>query len=104
LAERFTRGVPGLRHIPVVRLLALAEVALIAQDHVARLDPKERRRVLELVRIGRGRPSRLTEAEREELRRLVAKSEPRLFVGEVAEKLSPFNLPQRIVRGPKRKR
>lgn len=104
MAERFTRRVPGLRHIPVVRLLALAEVALIAQDHVARLDPQERRRILQLVRIGRGRPSRLTNAQREELRELVAKAEPRLFVGEVAEKLSPVKLPQRIVRGRQKKR
>lgn len=93
-----------MRHIPVVRLLALAEVALIAQDHVARLDPQERRRILQLVRIGRGRPSRLTNAQREELRELVAKAEPRLFVGEVAEKLSPVKLPQRIVRGRQKKR
>lgn len=92
-----------MRHIPVVRLLALAEIALIAQDHVARLEPRERRRILELVRIGRGRPSRLTNAEREELRKLVAKAEPRLFVGEVAEKFSPVKLPDRIVRG-RRKR
>jgi hypothetical protein len=104
LAERFTRRVPGLRHIPIVRLLALAEIALIAQDHVTRLDPQERRRILQLVRIGRGRPSRLTNAEREELRDLVAKAEPRLFVGEVAEKLSPVKLPQRMVRGGRKKR
>ena len=97
-----TRTVPGLRHIPIVRVLAIAEIALVAQDHVTKLDPQERRRVLELVRIGRGRPSHLSEAEREELRRLVAKAEPRLFVGEVAEKLSPVKLPRRIVRGPRR--
>ena len=105
LAQQVTRRVPGLRHIPVVRLLALAEIALIAQDHVVRLEPRERRRILELVRIGRGRPSHLTNSEREELRRLVEKAEPRLFVGEVAEKLLPVKLPQRIVRGrPKRSR
>jgi hypothetical protein len=33
----------------------------------------------------------------------VAKAEPRLFVGEVAEKLSPIKLPQRIVRGRRRR-
>jgi hypothetical protein len=84
-------------------VLALAEVALIARDHVTRLEPQERRRLLHLVRIGRGRPQRLTDSEREELRQLVAKAEPRLFVGEVAEKLSPVKLPQRVVRGPKRR-
>jgi hypothetical protein len=102
IVERVTRRVPGLRHIPVVRLLALAEIALVAHDHVARLEPQERRRILELVRIGRGRPQRLSEAQREELGQLVAKAEPRLFVGEVAEKLSPVKLPGRIVRGPKK--
>jgi hypothetical protein len=86
-----------------VRVLALAEIALIARDHVTRLEPQERRRLVHLVRVGRGRPQRLTEREREELRGLVAKAEPRLFVGEVAEKFSPVKLPQRIVRGPKRR-
>ncbi len=99
LAQRFTRRVPGLRHVPIVKVLALAEIALIAHDHVTRLEPQERRRLLHLVRIGRGRPQRLSEKEREELQRLVAKAEPRLFVGEVAEKLSPVKLPQRMVRG-----
>jgi hypothetical protein len=103
LAEQVTRRVPGLRHIPVVRLLAVAEIALIAHDHVTRLEPQERRRLVQLVRIGRGRPQRLSEPEREELRQLVAKAEPRLFVGEVAEKLSPIKLPQRIVRGRRRR-
>jgi hypothetical protein len=92
-----------LRHVPVVRLLALAEVALVAHDHVARLEPQERRRILTLVRIGRGRRQRLTEAQREELRQLVAKAEPRLFVGEVAQKVSPVKLPNRVVHGPKKR-
>ena len=103
LAEQFSHRVPGLRHIPVVRLVALAEIALIAHDHVARLESTERRRVLALVRAGRGRPQRLSEAQREELRQLLAKAEPRLFVGEVAEKLSPVKLPKRVVRGPRKR-
>jgi hypothetical protein len=103
MVEMVTRKIPGLKQIPIVKVLALAEVALIARDHVTRLEPQERRRLLHLVRIGRGRPQRLTDSEREELRQLVAKAEPRLFVGEVAEKLSPVKLPQRVVRGPKRR-
>jgi len=103
MTELVTRRIPGLRHIPVVRLVAIAEIVLVAHDHMARLEPQERRRILQLVRIGRGRPQRLSEAQREELRELLAKAEPRLFVGEVAEKLSPVKLPGRIVRGrPKR--
>ena len=99
IAGRLTRRVPGLRHVPVVRLVALAEIALVAHDHVARLEPRDRRRIVQLLRIGRGRPHKLSDAQREELRELVAKAEPRLFVGEVAEKFSPVKLPQRIVRG-----
>jgi hypothetical protein len=55
--------------------------------------------VLELLRIGRGRPSRLSAAQRAELHLLVAKADPRLFAGLVADKLSPVKLPKRVVRG-----
>ena len=102
MVERVTRRVPGLRAIPVVKLLAAAEILLIAREHIERLDPYERRRVFQLVRKGRGRPSHLNADEREELRDLVAKAEPRLLVGEVAEQLSPVGLPHRIVRGRKK--
>ena len=103
IAQRLARGVPGLRHVPIVRLLAIAEIALLAQDHVVRLTPQERRRLVQLLMVGRGRPQRLSETQREELRQLVAKAEPRLFAGEVAEKLSPIKLPDRIVRGRKKR-
>jgi hypothetical protein len=101
--ERVTRRVPGLRHVPVVRLVALGELVLIAWDHVGRLEPQERRRLVHLLRIGRGRPQKLSTAQREELHRLVEKAEPRLFAGEVAERLSPFKLPGRVVRGPRKR-
>jgi hypothetical protein len=91
--------IPGLRRLPVLKLLAIAEIALIARDHIGRLDRDERRRLVELVRRGR----HLTEEQRKELAALVAKAEPRLFAGLVADKLSPVPLPKRIVRGPKRR-
>ena len=94
--------IPGLKRLPVLKLLAIAEIALLARTHVTKLDPAERRRLVELVRTGRGRPSRLTLEEREELSRLVAKAEPRLFVGAAADKLSPVPLPRRVVHGPRR--
>jgi hypothetical protein len=93
---------PGLRRLPVLKVLAVAEIALLAHDHVTRLDREERRRLVELVRRGHGRPSHLSDAEREELDALVAKAEPRLFAGLVADKLSPIPLPKRIVHGPRR--
>jgi hypothetical protein len=102
-----TDRVPGLRRVPVVKLLSAAEVALLARDHVMRLSPSERRRLLTLVRIGRGRRSRLTESERDELEALVATLEPRLLVGEAVDRLSPLPLPRRLLygsRGAKRGR
>jgi hypothetical protein len=94
--------VPGLKRLPVLKLIAIGEIALLARTHAAKLDGAERRRLLELVRKGRGRPSKLSAEERDELARLVSKAEPRLFAGEVADKLSPVPLPRRLVRGPRR--
>ena len=68
-----------------------------------RLTPQERRRLLELIRDARGRPSRLTGAERDELAALVARLEPRLLAGEAADRISPVPLPRRLVRGPRRR-
>jgi hypothetical protein len=98
LARGATR-VPGLRRLPVMKLLAIAEVAVLARDHVSLLEPAERRRLLELVRKGRGRSRNLSADEREELAALVAKAEPRRFAGLAADKLSPIPLPRRIVEG-----
>jgi hypothetical protein len=99
MVERVTRRIPGLRAIPVVKLLAAAEIIMIAREHVEKLEPYERRRVLELLRVGRGRPRNLSASDQDELRELVAKAEPRLFAGLVAEQLSPVSLPRRVVRG-----
>jgi hypothetical protein len=93
--------IPGLKRLPVLKLIAIGEIALLARTHATKLTGDERRRLLGLVRKGRGRPSRLTPEERDELGRLVAKAEPRLFAGEVADKLSPVPLPRRLVHGPR---
>jgi len=85
------------------KLLAIAEIAVLARRHVSRLTPPERRRLLELLRKGRGRGRNLGAAEREELTGLVAKAEPRLFVGSAADKLSPIPLPRRVVEGRRRR-
>jgi hypothetical protein len=91
--------VPGLRRVPMLKLLALAEVALLAREHFTKLDPYERRRLITLVRRGRGRGSNLSDTERDQLAALVAKAEPRLFAGSAADKLSPIPLPDLLVRG-----
>jgi hypothetical protein len=101
LPIRIAARAPFLKHLPVVKLLAIGEIALLARDHVAMLDAEEKRRLLGLVRKGRGRTRNLTTEEREDLARLVAKAEPRRFAGLVADKLSPVPLPKRIVNGPR---
>jgi hypothetical protein len=95
--------VPGLRRVPVLKLLAAAEIAVLARDHIRRLNRQERRRLVELVRIGRGRPSNLSDAEREELSVLIARMEPRRLAGRAVERLSPLPLPRRLVYGPRRR-
>ena len=94
---------PGVRRLPIFKLLAAAEIGILAHRHVTRLDATERRRVAELVRTGRGRPSRLSDEERSELGELVAKMEPRLFAGLALDKLSPVPLPRRLVEGKRRR-
>ena len=95
--------IPGLKRLPVLKLLAIGEIALVARNHVAKLEPAERRRLVELVRMGRGRPRNLSAEDREELATLLAKAEPRLLAGSIADKLSPVPLPRRVVQGRRKK-
>jgi hypothetical protein len=71
----------ALRRLPAARLIILGEVLLLAREHLQKLEPQERRRMLELVRRGRGRPRNLSDRDRRELARLVEKAQPREFVG-----------------------
>ena len=87
--------VPGLKRLPVLKLLAVAELALVARKHLQHLDATERRRLAELVRRGRG----LSAAEREELRSLVLKLDVRAFAGSAVQRLSPVGLPRRLTGG-----
>lgn len=90
--------------MPVLKLFVAAELALLARDHIMRLDRQERRRLVELARIGRGRRRNLSDAEREELAALMARIEPRLLAGHAVHKLSPLPLPRRLVYGPRKRR
>ena len=93
LPVRIASRAPFLKRLPMLKLLAIGEIALLAREHVSLLDADERRKLLGLVRKGKGRTRNLSEKEREELARLVAKAEPRRFAGLVADKLSPVPLP-----------
>ena len=79
-----------LRAIPWMLVL---QGAIVARERWHVLSEKERTRMVRLVRDSRGRPDRMSKAEREELRRLVAK----LDVTTAGRDLLPF------VRGIRRK-
>jgi hypothetical protein len=91
--RRLTRGVP------VARLLLLAEVGILAQRHLSRLEPGQRRRLLALLLRARGRPASLPARQRRELLRLLARLEPRLLAGTALRRLSPVPLPKRLLYG-----
>jgi hypothetical protein len=97
VAARVARRVPYLRRLPILRLLILGELILVAKDHYEKLSPRERRRLVKLLREGHGRPSNLSERHRDELATLIAKAEPRIFAGVAAERLSPVPLPAGLV-------
>jgi hypothetical protein len=80
------------RRMPLFRLLAIAKVILLAHRHLRRLDPGDRRRLRELARRGRS----LDRSERDELRRLLSKLEPRTLAFATANAFSPLPLPRRF--------
>jgi hypothetical protein len=60
-----------------LRVLAVAQVALLVRRHLQLLEPDERTRLAGLVRKSKGRPrTNLSANEREEMLRLVRKLEP----------------------------
>src|SRR6476646_2451061 len=66
-------------------LLAAAEVVVAVRNHISgRLTDRERKRMVEIVRSSKGRPSNLSDRERRELRSLLAKVEPRQLAQTVA--------------------
>jgi hypothetical protein len=63
-----------------LRVLAIAQLALLVRRHLTLLEPDERSRLAKLVAQSKGRPKRnLTANDREELLRLVRKLEPGEF-------------------------
>jgi hypothetical protein len=72
-----------------LRVLAIAQVALLIRRHLALLEPDERFRLAKLVRESKGRPrTNLSANEREELLRLVRKLEPGEFGRAAAGRLA----------------
>jgi hypothetical protein len=84
--------------IPLARLVLAGKIVLLARQHWYRLEPAERRRLMTLVRRGRGRPKNLSPTDRTELARLIQKADPWLFARLVAQRFSPVPVPGRFVR------
>ena len=85
----------SIRRLPFLKILAVAQIALLARRHLTSLSPTERRRMAELARRGR----KLTPAERHEFIDLAAKLEPRAFAVAAADHVSPLPLPKKLLSG-----
>jgi hypothetical protein len=85
------------RRLPLFKLVAIVQLALLARRHLQHLEPHERSRLADLVRHGH----RLSAHERGELRELAAKLQPGAFAAAAADALSPIGLPGR--RGRRRR-
>jgi hypothetical protein len=79
-----------VRRLPLFKLIAVVQLALLARRHLGALTPAERRRMAELARHGH----HLTSQERSELRRLASKLQPGAFAMAAADRLSPFPVPR----------
>jgi len=89
-----------VRRLPLFKVIAILQLALLARRHIGALTPDERRRAARLIRNARN----LTPAERHELIDIAGKLEPRAFAGAAADHLSPVPLPRLVTgRGSKRK-
>jgi hypothetical protein len=81
-------------------LLAAGEVVLAVRNHISgRLSEKERKRMVEIVRSSKGRPSNLSDRERKELKSLLGKVEPR----ELAKTVATSGFASRFAKGMRRK-
>jgi hypothetical protein len=92
-----------LRRIPILRLLLLGEVLMLARAHIEQLTPRERRRLVVLLREAKGRPSTLGDRQHEELQELIAKAAPGVFALAAARKLSPVPIPRALTSVPLRR-
>jgi hypothetical protein len=81
------------RAVPLMWAFAVAEALAATHRHFTSVDPKVRRRAVELVRKSKGRPANLTAAEKQELRRLVGQMDLWRLSRELAAVASPVGLP-----------
>ena len=100
----FSRSLPRRigrvgRRLPWGRVLLLGEIAAILARHVALLDGPERRRLGTLLARAARHPRSLSDQDGAELRRLVAKLQPRVLVGSAVRRVVPVPIPARLLYG-----
>jgi hypothetical protein len=91
----FARRRATRRAVPLMWALVVAEALGATRRHFAGIDPRVRRRVVELARRSKGRPSNLTAHEKAELRRLVGEMDLWNLSKELAAVASPVGMPGR---------
>jgi hypothetical protein len=91
----FARRRATRRAVPLMWAFAVAEALSATRRHFAGIDPRARRRSVELVRKSKGRPSNLTPHEKQELRRLVGEMDLWSLSKDLAAVASPIGRPGR---------
>lgn len=70
---------------------------MITRNHWKQLEPEERKRLSQLIRKSRGRPSKLTASERQEASELLEKLEYAKLGGDLVTTFLPFRPFGRLV-------
>jgi hypothetical protein len=91
----FARRRATRRAVPLMWAFMVAEALTTTRRHFAGIDPRARRRVVELARKSKGRPSNLTAQEKSELRRLVGEMDLWQLSKDLAAVASPVGVPGR---------
>jgi hypothetical protein len=91
----FARRRAGRRAVPLMWAFVVAEALSTTRRHFEGVDPRARRRAVELVRKSKGRPGNLTPHEKTELRRLVGDMDLWQLSKDLAAVASPIGRPGR---------
>lgn len=91
----FARRRATRRAVPLLWAFAVAEALSATRRHFAGVDPRTRRRAVELVRKSKGRLRNLTAAEKQELRRLVGEMDLWQLSKDLGAVASPIGMPGR---------
>ena len=72
------------------RIIAVAEIALVAKRHLEKLGPGEIGELRNLLVKSKGRPDNLSSRERKRIQELAKKLEPAAFAKDVSASFVPF--------------